>query len=311
VAVHSPERGLRKGVADSIAMTDVDHVLLPDGRRLDVRVSGPADGVPLIFHHGTPGAATPIRALERAAHERGMRLVTSSRPGYGDSTRQPGRRVIDVVEDTVSLLHAIDADRCLVAGWSGGGPHALACAAHLPAAAAVVVIASLAPYDAEGLDWMSGMGEDNVSEMSAATAGEEQLRSFLDELRPHLKSVDAAGIISSLANLLPEVDRAVLTDEFGDDMAASFQEALRTGIDGWLDDDLAFTTPWGFDLAEVSAPTTVWQGSEDLMVPFSHGRWIASKLPGASVHLEQGEGHLSVGVGALDRMLDEVVGHLS
>ena len=240
-----------------------------------------------------------------------MRLVTSSRPGYGDSTRRPGRRVVDVVEDTVSLVEAIEADRCIVAGWSGGGPHALACAARLPAAVAVVVIAGVAPYDADGLDWLAAMGEDNVAEFSAAAAGEEQLRSLLDQLRPHLKSVDAAGIISSLASLLPEVDRAVLTDEFGEDMAASFNEALRTGVDGWLDDDLAFVKPWGFELAEVSAPTMIWQGSEDLMVPFAHGRWIASKLPGASVHLEQGEGHLSVGVGALDRMLEEAAGHLS
>ena len=298
-------------VADSMVMTVIDHVLLPDGRRLDMRVSGPAEGVPVVFHHGTPGAATPIRAMERAAQKRGMRLVTSSRPGYGDSTRRPGRRVVDVVEDTVSLVEAIEADRCIVAGWSGGGPHALACAARLPAAVAVVVIAGVAPYDADGLDWMDAMGEDNVAEFSAAAAGEEQLRSLLDQLRPHLNSVDAAGIISSLASLLPEVDRAVLTDEFGEDMAASFNEALRTGVDGWLDDDLAFVKPWGFELAEVSAPTMIWQGSEDLMVPFAHGRWIASKLPGASVHLEQGEGHLSVGVGALDRMLEEAARHLS
>ena len=276
-----------------------------------MRVSGPAEGVPVVFHHGTPGAATPIRAMERAAQKRGMRLVTSSRPGYGDSTRRPGRRVVDVVEDTVSLVEAIEADRCIVAGWPGGGPHALACAARLPAAVAVVVIAGVAPYDADGLDWMDAMGEDNVAEFSAAAAGEEQLRSLLDQLRPHLNSVDAAGIISSLASLLPEVDRAVLTDEFGEDMAASFNEALRTGVDGWLDDDLAFVKPWGFELAEVSAPTMIWQGSEDLMVPFAHGRWIASKLPGASVHLEQGEGHLSVGVGVLDRMLEEAARHLS
>jgi pimeloyl-ACP methyl ester carboxylesterase len=292
-------------------MTVIDHVLLPDGRRLDMRVSGPAEGVPLVFHHGTPGAAMPLRVIERAAHERGLRLVTSSRPGYGDSTRRPGRSVVDVVEDTVSLLEAIGADRCVVAGWSGGGPHALACAARLPEAAAVVVIAGVAPYDAAGLDWMAGMGEDNVTEFSAALAGEHELRSFLDQLRPHLKEVDAAGIISSLASLLPEVDRAVLTDEFGEDMAASFHEALRTGVDGWVDDDLAFMKSWGFELAEVSAPTMIWQGTEDLMVPFAHGQWVASKLPGASVHLEHGEGHLSVGVGALDRMLDEVAGQLS
>jgi pimeloyl-ACP methyl ester carboxylesterase len=90
-------------------------------------------------------------------------------------------------------------------------------------------------------------------------------------------------------------------------MAASFREAVRVSVDGWLDDDLAFTRPWGFGLAEITVPTMIWQGSADLMVPFAHGQWLAAQLPGASVHLEEGEGHLSVGIGALDQMLDELV----
>ena len=285
-----------------------DHVRLPDGRRLDVRVSGPANGLPLVFHHGTPGAATPIRALERAAHKRGLRLVTTSRPGYGDSTRQAGRSVVDVVADTTAVLAAIGTERCLVGGWSGGGPHALACAARLEAAAAAFVIAGVAPYGAHGLDWMAGMGADNVIEFEAALQGEERLRPYLVADREELKEITVAGIVSSLETLLPDVDKAVLTDEFGEDMAASFREALRTGVEGWLDDDLAFTEPWGFDLGEISVPTMIWQGSADLMVPFAHGEWLASQLPAASVHLEPGEGHLSLGLGALDRMLDELVG---
>jgi len=124
-------------------MDILDHVLLPDGRRLDLQVSGPADGLPLVFHHGTPGAATPVRAMERAAHARGLRLLTMSRPGYGGSTPQPGRSIADVVVDTTVALHTIGAERCLVAGWSGGGPHALACAARLGAAAAVLLAIGL------------------------------------------------------------------------------------------------------------------------------------------------------------------------
>jgi pimeloyl-ACP methyl ester carboxylesterase len=287
-----------------------DHIRLPDGRLLDLRVSGPADGFPLVFHHGTPGAATPLRALERAAHARGLRLITTSRPGYGDSSRQPGRAVVDVVADTAAILASIDAERCLVAGWSGGGPHALACGARLDTAAAVLVIAGVAPYGAEGLDWMSGMGEENIVEFSAAVHGEEELRSYLVREREQLKDITAADIVSSLETLLPDVDKAVLTGEFGEDLAASFREAVRTGVEGWLDDDLAFTSPWGFGLDEVSVPAMIWQGSADLMVPFAHGQWLAPRIPGASAHLEQGEGHLSVGLGALDRMLDELVGAL-
>jgi pimeloyl-ACP methyl ester carboxylesterase len=284
-----------------------DHLQLDDGRRLDLRVTGPEDGVPLVFHHGTPGAATPSRPLERAAHQRGLRVVTTSRPGYGHSTRQPGRRVVDVVADTTELLDWLGADRCVVAGWSGGGPHALACAARLEAVAAVLVIAGVAPYGAEGLDWMSGMGEDNVEEFGAALQGEAALRSFLDAARPELTEVTVEGIVSSLDSVLPKVDQAVLTDEFGEDLAAGFHQALVVGVEGWLDDDLAFTSAWGFALDEIDVPTALWQGSADLMVPFTHGRWLAAQLPAASAHLQEGEGHLSIGLGAMDSMLDELV----
>ncbi len=288
-------------------MAAEQQIELEDGRRLDVMVSGPIGGLPLVFHHGTPGAATPIRALERAAHDRGLRYVSFSRPGYGSSSRLRGRRVVDVVSDTAAVLTAVEADRCLLAGWSGGGPHALACGARLASAAGTLVISGVAPYDLAELDWMAGMGEDNVAEFGAALQGEATLRPLLDEARETLKDVDAPGIVASLDSLLPEVDKAVLTEEFGEDMAASFAEALRHGVDGWVDDDLAFTEPWGFDFDELAGPVMIWQGDADLMVPFAHGEALAARIPRASVHLEEGEGHLSVGIGALERMLDELV----
>ncbi|GAB2626957.1 alpha/beta hydrolase [Paractinoplanes abujensis] len=279
-----------------------------DGRQLEVVVSGPAGGVPLIFHHGTPGAARPLRYLQRAVHERGLRLVTFSRPGYGASTRAPGRAVVDVVADVQDVLDHLGAPRCLVAGWSGGGPHALATAARLPGrVAGALVIAGAAPYGADGLDFVAGMGEDNVAEFGAAARGEQDLRPYLEKEAEGMRDTDAAGLIAGLSSLLPPVDRAVLTDEFGADLTAAFTEALRPGIDGWLDDDLAFTKPWGFDLAEITVPVHLWQGSEDLMVPYAHGKWLAAHVPGVTAHLEPGEGHLSVAVGAFGRMLDGLV----
>ncbi|GIF50446.1 pimeloyl-ACP methyl ester carboxylesterase [Asanoa ferruginea] len=282
-----------------------------DGRLLDVDVSGPADGVPLVFHHGTPGSAWPLRYMRRGVHERGLRLVTFSRAGYGGSTRAAGRAVVDVVADVRDVLDHVGAPRCLVAGWSGGGPHALATAARLPErVVAALVIAGVAPYDAEGLDFLAGMGEDNVTEFGAAARGEQHLRPYLEKEAEGMRDTDAAGLIAGLSSLLPPVDRAVLTDEFGVDLTAGFAEGLRLGVDGWLDDDLAFIRDWGFELAEIAMPTYVWQGSEDLMVPYAHGKWLAAHVPGVTAHLEQGEGHLSVGVGAFDRMLDELVAAL-
>jgi len=260
--------------------------------------------MPLVVHHGTPGAATPARAWERAAHDRGLRLVTYSRAGYGGSSERSGRSVVDVVADMDELLDAIAATECHVAGWSGGGPHALACAARLTRARGALVIAGVAPYGADGLDWLAGMGDDNLQEFEAALEGPDALRLFLDAVAPHMREVTVEGIVESFASILPPVDLAVLTDEFGEDMVAALREAMRVGINGWLDDDLAFVKPWGFALDEIRVPVTLWQGSEDLMVPFAHGEWLATHVPGVDAHLIKGEGHLSIGLGAIGKMLD-------
>lgn len=280
---------------------------LPDGRTLDIDVSGPDDGIPLVFHHGTPGAVPPVRAMQRATSERGLRLVTYSRAGYGESTRNPGRSVVDVVADVEAVLDHLGADQCLTAGWSGGGPHTLATGARLAdRVAGVLCIAGVAPWDAEGLDFLAGQGEQNVDEFTAALQGEQPLRAYMQGDYEQLRDPSPAHIVEALSTLLPEVDRAALTDEFGEDMAAGFREGFKYGVDGWVDDDLAFTKDWGFALDELAVPVFLWQGSEDLMVPFAHGEWLAARIPGVTAHLEQGEGHLSIGVGGLDRMLDEL-----
>lgn len=281
---------------------------LPDGRSLETWISGPEDGTPFVFHHGTPGSARPSGALERAVHARGLRFVALSRPGYATSTRRAGRRVVDVVDDTAAVLAAIGAERAYVGGWSGGGPHALACAARLPQTIATLLIAGVGPADAEGLDFLAGMGQDNIDEFGAAATGEQALRTLLDGQRPELLHASAEEVIASMASLLPPADRAVLTDEFGADMARSFGDALQVSVDGWLDDDLAFLAGWGFGLDEITVPVHVWQGDQDLMVPFAHGRWLAEHVPGATPHLLPGEGHLSIAIGALDRMLDGLLG---
>jgi pimeloyl-ACP methyl ester carboxylesterase len=286
-------------------------ITTPDGRRLSWTASGPENGTPFLLHHGTPGARTPVRAIERAAHRRGLRLVSFSRPGYGDSTRSPGRAVVDAAADAEALLDHLDAPRCVLGGWSGGGPHALATAARLPGrVAGVLSIAGVGPYGRSDLDFLAGMGEQNIQEFALAVEGESALRPFLEKEAPALRAADAEGLRDGMATVLSPVDRDVLTHELAEDIAAGFAEGLSGGVDGWLDDDLAFTRPWGFSLDEITVPAFVWQGSEDLMVPFSHGQWLAAHVPGAVAHLEQGEGHLSMSVGAIDRMLDELAGAL-
>jgi len=290
-------------------MSEVDErtFTLRDGRQLAVAVSGPPDGVPLLYHHGTPGCLLQPTASREECDRRGLRLVTYSRAGAEGSTRRPGRSVADVAADMEDVLDALDADRCLVAGKSGGGPHALATAALLPdRVAAVISIAGCRP---NGPGFLDGMGEDNVEEFGLAEQGEEALRPFVMKHREALKDADAEALVRDLATLLPEVDRRVLTSDVGADAVAGMIGGVQVP-DAWIDDDLAFVRDWGFDVARLAVPAYVWQGSEDKMVPFHHGEWLVEHIPGAVAHLEQGEGHFSVAIGALGRMLDEALVHL-
>jgi len=286
--------------------TAVRHVTLPEGRRLDIRVTGPKDGLLLVFHLGTWDAAVRFPQLERAARAHDLRLVTMSRPGYGDSTRRPGRRVVDVVPDTAAVLAALGADRCLVGGWSGGGPHALACAARLDGALAVFVVAGLAPFDRDDTEWASAMGADSLWVYDLALKGEAALRAELTADREKMKDASLADLIAADGSV-PDADKALLADEFGEWYVASYREAMRNGVDGSLDDLLAFGEPWGFALDEIEIPTMLWHGNADLALPVDHGRWLASRLPHAKLHLQEGKGHLSV-IRALDYMLDELMG---
>lgn len=283
---------------------------LSDGRSLDLRLSGEEGAPALVYHHGTPSSGLLSQSVEQAALARGLRVVSWSRPGYSDSTRQPGRTIASVVVDAVEVLDALGIDIAVTTGWSGGGPHTIACGALRPDRfRAVGVIAGVAPYaESQGsLAWLDGMGQENLDEFGATLLGESPLRTLLEVGLPTYQVIQADEIVDAMATLLPDVDRGYCTDEFGDYLATSFREAVSVGVDGWLDDDLAFAAPWGFDLGAVSVPVSVWQGSDDLMVPFAHGRWLADTIPGARAHLLEGEGHLSVVVGRIGDILDELL----
>jgi pimeloyl-ACP methyl ester carboxylesterase len=281
---------------------------LPDGRSLDVYLDGPEAGTPLVYHMGTPAPGLPFLPTVQALAERGLRYVSFSRPGYGSSSRREGRSVVDVVEDTEAVLHAIGADRCHVIGWSGGGPHALACAAQMPERViSVATIGGIAPYPAEGLDWTAGMGAENIEEFGAALAGADELIGFNERNAPILRVVTPEGVADAFGDLIDDVDRRSLTGALSVWMADSLHEALRNGYWGWFDDDMAFTKPWGFDLSEIRVPAFIWQGGHDRMVPHAHGEWLAAHIPGARQRLFAEEGHLSLAVEFISRVVDELL----
>ena len=290
-------------------MTERIALDLPDGRVLDVQVSGPADGTLLVWHHGTPGCSYQGAKKQRTLHERGVRYASYSRAGAAGSTRNEGRSVADVAADVAAIADHLGADTFFTGGQSGGGPHALATGALLPdRVLAVLSVCSVKPYVGQP-DFLDGMGADNIEEFSLALQGEDAVRPFIEEQRLGILEADAEGVIRTLDTLLPDVDRAVLTSEVGEEIIRNLQGGVEE-IYGWIDDDLAFTRDWGFALDSIQVPTYLWQGSADLMVPFSHGEWLAERIPGVVPHLEQGEGHLSIQVAKFEEMLDEVLAHV-
>jgi pimeloyl-ACP methyl ester carboxylesterase len=283
----------------------------PGDRVLEVQVAGPEDGMTLVFHSGTPSGLVGLGPLAEAADARGLRTVLYGRPGYGQSTPQPGRQVADAAADVAAILDHLRIDEFITAGWSGGGPHALACAALLPVRClATATIAGVAPSDSPGLDWLAGMGDENVEEFNAALAGEAELTPFLNAAAGMLRDVGAAEVADGLGGLVSDVDQAALTGEFAEFMAASFRAALSTGIAGWRDDDLAFARDWGLSLEALghATPVAIWQGDQDRMVPFAHGEWLAANIPLARARLLPGEGHLTLGINAFGRILDDLMG---
>lgn len=268
---------------------------LADGRVLDVFLGGDPAGFPLVMHHGTPSDATTFADWHEACQARGMRLICASRPGYAASTRQAGRSVAQVAADTSAILDYLGHTRFITAGWSGGGPHALACAALLrDRCAAAATLAGVGPFAADDLDFLAGMGPENVAEFGAALEGEQALRTWLVENAEPFRSVTGEALAEAFGGLVPEVDKDVLVGGYADLMAAEFRRALQHGFDGWIDDDIAFTRPWGFSVRDIRVPISVWQGELDLMVPFAHGHWLVSAIPGARGQMVAGHGHISL-----------------
>ena len=279
------------------------------GACLVVEDAGPRDGEVLFAHGGTPGTGSLYEPNLEAGAARGIRHVTYARPGYGASDRQPGRTIADCAGDVAAIADQLGIERFYVGGQSGGGPHALACAAQLgERVCAAAAVASFAPRRAEDLEWLAGMATLARDEFAAAEADERQLQAFLERLAPSLTGMSGEPPNEALGDLLGPVDRALLVDDYARHGTTSMRASLEHGIWGWFDDDLALVDDWGFDLASIRVPVTIWHGDDDRMVPFAHGRWLAEHVPGASARLLPGEGHLSIELNLYGQVLDDLLG---
>ena len=272
-------------------------VTVHDGRTVAAAEWGDPDGFPVFSLHGTPGSRFGRHPDEDAVRELGIRLVTYDRPGYGASTRHPGRRVVDCVGDVAAIADALGIEQFAVTGGSGGGPHSLAVAARLPdRVLRARCVVGVAPFDAEGLDFYAGMDPENIKEFGFAEQGEAVLQPELERMA----AADLERIAADPSKLLSddwelaEADRAVLADpRMQTVMGEMMREAYRSGAWGWVDDDLAFLQPWGFHVAEIRVPVEVRYGAQDVLVPAAHGEWLARHVPRAQVTVDQEAGHLA------------------
>jgi pimeloyl-ACP methyl ester carboxylesterase len=269
-------------------------VRAPDGRALSVEEGGDPAGRPVLIHMGTPNSRRLYGPHLQDAADRGLRLICYDRPGYGESSPQPGRTVADCAADVHAICAELGIDRLAMWGISGGGPHVLACAALLAdLVPAVASLASPTPYDADGLDYFDGMGQDNVDDTRLYLADREAARAKTEEDRQDFLAASPDDLASALASLLTPTDAAVLTGELAKYLGSAMKDGLAPGSQGWWDDSCIIDR-WGFDVAEITIPVLLMHGREDKFVPFSHGEWLAAHIPGVEARLLDNDGHLTL-----------------
>ncbi len=255
------------------------------GRTVGYCAYGPADGVPVLFLHGTPGGRL-TRAEDEDLYDRlGLRLLVPSRPGYGGTSPLQDRRVVDVVGDLVAVLDAEHVERAIVFGGSGGGPHALALAAVEPQRVASVAVAVGA----------SPLLPEEIAAQPDLNRGVLALVHDRDALARHLAVLRETLLSQGLESLVPDLEAmdrerlhaaAVRTAEV-------LADALAPGVGGWVDDYRAvWALDWGFAVEDVHVPVVWGHGCADDVVPMAAAQRLAARLPDCRLHVWPGEGHL-------------------
>lgn len=285
--------------------SNADQLLLSDGRSLTYRRWGLLGGRPLVWIGGNPGSRLS-RHPDPAFYERhGLDAVTFDRPGYGRSTRLPGRSVADTASDVRELIDALGWSRCEIVGLSGGGAHALACGALIAERVSVVAVVGSPSPPAETPGWEANLLVEN-------RRSRELVRHDRDGLDGHLRVSaerivdEPLAVIAGMMEEAPEPDVAFLQRP---DMAAmlteSLSEAFAVSHHGWFDDTVAINTDWGFNLGTVGVPVLIFHGALDRNAPVSQARALSEVLPRAYLTIWPDLGHIS----SL-RRIDEVVAEL-
>ena len=276
---------------------------LHDGRTLAWREYGPSGGRPILRFQGTPGSRNSRHPHEDAYERLDARVIVFDRPGYGASSRLPGRGVAVVADDAAELLDHLGLDAVHVGGGSGGGPHALAFAANHPQRVrAATVVVGMAPIEEEDLE---GLIELNRQGWHAAREGWDAMYELLAPMRESVLDDPLAGFRAAM-EAAPASDQAVMDDPAWQRvLVEDVTEAFRPGAEGWADEAMALNLPWDFDVADVQCSFTWWHGEHDANAPLAAVRRLLDGASGVDLRVWADAGHLEA-----YRRHDEIVGEL-
>jgi pimeloyl-ACP methyl ester carboxylesterase len=272
---------------------------LGDGRRLGFAQYGRADGEPLLYFHGHPGSRLEARFADAVAAENGFRVIALDRPGYGLSDFRPGRALRDWPNDVAEAADLLGLTRFSVAGASGGGPYALACAWGMPdRVTRAAVISGVGPYQVRGITtgmrWQNRIGFRWGSRFPA-------LANAIAQSMDRGITQNPQRTIDAIARAMSPADAEIIRrSHVRDLLIADITEAFRQGSRGAAWDIVLLGRPWGFSLGEIEPEVHLWQGEADTLVPPAMGRYQASQIPHSHLTLLPGEGHLLI----IDRMPD-------
>jgi pimeloyl-ACP methyl ester carboxylesterase len=305
--VASTRRSSVPGAGEARSLSRVTHVVEAGDRRLAVDVSGAGHGMPVFLLHGTPGSRHGPKPRGKVLYTLGIRLIAYDRPGYGGSSPRHGRTVADAAADVEAIADSLGIDRFAVLGRSGGGPHALACAALLPdRVTRTAALVSVARPDAD-LNWFDGMNRSNIHDFAAAAADPLGLVQSITARADRTKR-DPESLVVALESEMHAADHRVVKDvAMRRLLADTYREALREGPHGWIDDVLALRRDWGFQLESIVGPVLLWHGREDNFAPASHSEWLASRIYRAEIMVQAGAAHFGA-VEIVPEMLRWLVG---
>lgn len=263
---------------------------LDDGRRLGYAAYGPPDGDPLLFFHGTPGSRYARVPDRTALVDRGVRQITLERPGFGLSTHDPDRELLDWPDDVAVAADALGLDRFAAVGHSGGGPYALACAARIPERlTAVGVTGGLGPLSAPGAT--DGMSLANRIGFRLAPLP-LVLWPFLWYRVRAIRS-DPGGFVDAWADEAAPADARVLADPAVRTVfRQNFPAAVAQGPKAPLTETRLHVRDWGFDLGDVDTHLHVWHGEDDVFTPVAMAEHVTAAVPSATLHRTPDAGHL-------------------